>query len=183
MDFKKTVSGVWHELVVHWISLGVTTLGAVAVSYWGLIAANWSWPGAVAVAIVLMAAGICAYAGIRQVRRNEQAAPTSPAPQWTPLSPKWSEPPRHIFRQHYKNESVELDGKEFVECTFVNVKFIYNGSGPVNMINCLYGLKGQPNPISMSTQNPAIYAVIALLSATKMLNGELRYDIHKAGTR
>lgn len=177
MDLKKILSDVGHSLVAHWVSTGLVALGAVAVSYWGVFSAGWSWPGAVVIAMVVIAAAL--------IIRDRIALNRAPAkePEWSPFPPKWNDPPQQIFRQHYQNESVDLDGKQFVECTFVNVKFIYNGTGSVNLLNCMYGLKDQPNPVSISTSSPAIYAVVMLLSALKMLNGAFTYDIHKAGTR
>jgi hypothetical protein len=48
----------------------------------------------------------------------------------------WDKPLTSVFRQNFKNETVELDGKNFVECTFENVTFLYQGTRPLQMMNC-----------------------------------------------
>jgi len=40
-----------------------------------------------------------------------------------------------VFRRTFINETVELDGKFFEECTFSNVTFVYQGLGPTRIIN------------------------------------------------
>jgi hypothetical protein len=78
---------------------------------------------------------------------------------------------------------VELDGKDFVECTFVDVKFTYEGIRPTQMTNCQFGIAGLKNPVIINTKNPAILNVFSLLRALKMFKDESNYNIQKAETR
>jgi hypothetical protein len=48
----------------------------------------------------------------------------------------WEKPLLRVFRQSYENETVELDGKSFVECKFKNVSFRYSGTKSVEIIDC-----------------------------------------------
>ncbi|MDQ2963202.1 MAG: hypothetical protein M3R31_08615 [Pseudomonadota bacterium] len=58
MGIKKVLSETAHSLVAHWITNGLLFLGTIAVPYWGLISANWSWPGAIVAGMIFLAAGV-----------------------------------------------------------------------------------------------------------------------------
>jgi hypothetical protein len=180
MGVKKVLSETGHLLVVHWITASLLLLVGPAVSAWGLISANWSWPGAVAVTIVLIAAIISASVAIKLYRRSEPGKKA----EWSPIPPDWNAPTERIFKQHYQNETVHLDGKEFWECTFLDVLFIFDGKRPTGMINCKYGLEGRNNPVRLKTGNPAIASALQLLHALKMFKDEgFSSELHKSGTR
>lgn len=51
-------------------------------------------------------------------------------------TPNWHEPFRSIINKHFKNETVELDGKSFHDCAFENVTFVYHGTRQTQFINC-----------------------------------------------
>jgi hypothetical protein len=78
---------------------------------------------------------------------------------------EWDKPLTTIFRQNYKNETVQLDGKNFIECTFENVTFIYQGTRPLQMINC----KKLPEKgfwVTVQTDNPVVFTALSIMSAT-----------------
>jgi len=41
----------------------------------------------------------------------------------------------YVIGRHFFNEAVVLDGKHFSGCTFENVTFIYQGKGPVQVVD------------------------------------------------
>lgn len=48
---------------------------------------------------------------------------------------EWGRPPKDtVKRQTFRNQTVVLDDKTFIECDFTNVTFEYNGGGPVSFI-------------------------------------------------
>src|SRR4051812_44289785 len=38
----------------------------------------------------------------------------------------------------FKGGVIELDGNEFIGCTFQGVKLVYKASGPVTLTNCIF---------------------------------------------
>src|SRR4051794_17438943 len=51
-------------------------------------------------------------------------------------TPNWHDPLTPIVNRTFRNETVELDGKNFVDCSFENVTFLYNGTTPTGFSNC-----------------------------------------------
>jgi len=43
-----------------------------------------------------------------------------------------------IRSRSYRNEAVEIDGKMFDRCTFVNITFVYRGLGPTTFIGATF---------------------------------------------
>lgn len=62
-------------------------------------------------------------------------------------NPQWET----VIRCEFRNETVELDGKRFWDCTFINVKLVFNGTAPVEF---MHGCDFSPN-IILSTGCPA----------------------------
>ena len=56
MGTKKLISDVFHSLLAHWITNGVLVLMGLGIAYWGWVADHWSWPVAVTIGIVIIAA-------------------------------------------------------------------------------------------------------------------------------
>jgi hypothetical protein len=142
------------------------------VAAWGMTSAEWSFPAAVAVAIVALAACLSIWDWF--IRRRAK-----PVAEWSPFPPDWHAPLQEVLRQNYMNEEVKLDGKRFLECTFSNVRFFYQGMARFEMINCNFSGKGVP---IIGTGSPAIAQMISFMNTLKMIPGELKYDIRKAGT-
>lgn len=75
----------------------------------------------------------------------------------------WSgdHPPTHIVPNCWRaNEVIPLDDYAYVNCTFINVTFIYNGTGPVDFTN--NKIYGRPE---MRSDNPAINAAFKIIGA------------------
>jgi hypothetical protein len=113
-----------------------------------------------------------------------ESTPVAPAlKELPPLVPlDWNELLRQVYRQDYEKETVELDGKHFVECNFVDVLFSYDGRKPVQMTDCNF--KGQTMP-TIRTGNAAIGATLSLMKGMRLLRDDMEYkvQVHKAGTR
>lgn len=71
-----------------------------------------------------------------------------------------------IIGQTFKNKTINLDGKEFIECVFENCTFRWNGERH-SVQNCrIIGSKG------VESQNPTIYNTIGFLKALGLLEKE-----------
>jgi hypothetical protein len=78
---------------------------------------------------------------------------------------EWDIPLTPVFRQDYKNETVPLDGKDFIQCTFENVTFLYQGTRPIQMTNC----KKVPATgfvVTVQTDNPVVFTALSIMHAT-----------------
>jgi hypothetical protein len=65
---------------------------------------------------------------------------------------------KRVARRAFKNEVVPLDGTEYIDCTFENVKFYYNGTTRISLVSPKI-----INPPRFSTDNKSIVATIAFL--------------------
>jgi hypothetical protein len=45
----------------------------------------------------------------------------------------WDRPLIQVWQKEFKNQTVTLDGYEYVECSFENVTFQYEGTGPTRL--------------------------------------------------
>ena len=43
-----------------------------------------------------------------------------------------------IANKTFTNETVDFDGKRFDHCTFVNVTYVYKGTGPLQCLDCTF---------------------------------------------
>jgi hypothetical protein len=93
----------------------------------------------------------------------------------------WDKPLTQIFRQHYKNETVQLDGKNFVECTFENVTFIYQGTRPIQMMNCRK-IPQEGFLVTVQTDNPVVFTALGIMSATGV-SGPIELDLRSRDMR
>jgi hypothetical protein len=59
----------------------------------------------------------------------------------------------------FRNERVELDGKEYRNCKFINVTLVYNARGPVKLVSNAF--EGSPALVS---DNPSVSAAFAFAS-------------------
>ena len=64
-----------------------------------------------------------------------------------------------ISRLTYKDQTVQIDGNNFIDCTFDNVTFRFDGEAPFRFTNSHFGGK-----FSVTSNNPVVKATIALLS-------------------
>jgi hypothetical protein len=161
MDFKKVLSETGRSLLAHWLTALCLAAWTVAVPYLGVIIANWSWPAALACGTVMLAAGLVIYTNF---------ALRKPA---SKLAAAWSSPtaliPKTILRQHYENETVHLDGKMFVDCKFLNVAFVWEGTAPCGFHNCTIGDPLSTTPIVLRSGHPIVQQTMLLMQLFKLM--------------
>jgi hypothetical protein len=66
----------------------------------------------------------------------------------------------------YKNQTVRLDGNEYINCTFDNVVFQFDGQAPFKFTQDHFA---PGSKVSIASTNPAIKAVIDLVSEISKL--------------
>lgn len=103
------------------------TLGAWANQQWEALASQgWAAVTIFAVLAASLVVGVLSAAFLAFARLKNPAA--KPIPQEDgDLTP--------IYGGHFKNETVDLDGHQFIKCTFVDVTFKYNG-GTFGLVEC-----------------------------------------------
>jgi len=67
-----------------------------------------------------------------------------------------------IQTKTFKNETVQLDGNEFIDCTFDNVVLKFDGKALFRLTN---GHFVQPLKFTIASDNPIIKATIELMAA------------------
>ena len=77
-----------------------------------------------------------------------------------------------VFNKHFKNETVPIDGKHFIDCTFVNCTLRYNG-GKYTFD------KGQQAGVDIYSENEAVVGTIQLLQELELLNPNLAKNIRR----
>lgn len=95
-----------------------------------------------------------------------------------PRAPKgWDLPLEKKFRINFKNETVAIDGFEFIECTFDSVTFKYQGRRSFRFTKC----RGR-NSARMTTDNPVVGQTIVLQT---IIRGDQMadFEIFKVGDR
>ena len=71
-------------------------------------------------------------------------------------------PLKEIRAKTFKNETVQLDGNAFIDCTFDNVTFKFDGEAPFGFTNDHFS----PNSkYAITSNNPVVKATIGLMSA------------------
>lgn len=70
----------------------------------------------------------------------------------------------------YMNETVELDGKLFRDCKFINVKLMYHGTAPTGILGC--EMEGST---LVETDSAALSTMITLLGAIQAMPHEFLY--------
>jgi len=68
-------------------------------------------------------------------------------------------PLNKIEAKTYKNETVCIDGNEFIDCTFDNVVFLFDGEAPFRFTNAHFAPSSK---VSLASTNPAIRAAFSL---------------------
>ena len=82
----------------------------------------------------------------------------------------WTIPLTQIRGAIFVNEKVDVDGKEFIDCTFNHVTFVYNGTAPFGMShNTII------KPIQFSTDSDSVAGATVLYKSTGVL--EPNFDI------
>jgi hypothetical protein len=77
--------------------------------------------------------------------------------------------PEIIRDQEFENRVVDLDGVDYINCTFRNVTFKYNGTTPIQFEqNKIYGVVG------IDSDNPAVVGTLAMAEGFGMTKGPIR---------
>ena len=71
-------------------------------------------------------------------------------------------PLTQIQTKTFKNETVQLDGNDFIDCTFDNVVLKFDGRAPFRFTNDHFA---QRSKFTIASDNPIITATIQLVSA------------------
>jgi hypothetical protein len=81
----------------------------------------------------------------------------------------WADLPlRQVRDQTFANKTLEVDGKEFVDCTFDSVTFKFEGQAPFRFTTVHFE---HPSKLAVTSDNPAIQAAIELTVAViKLVN-------------
>src|SRR5215470_1604184 len=69
-------------------------------------------------------------------------------------------PLNEVREKIFKNETVQLDGNEFINCTFDNVIFEFNGQAPFRFTNV--HVENQ-SKIEIRSKNPVVLATLELM--------------------
>jgi hypothetical protein len=71
----------------------------------------------------------------------------------------------------FRNERVNIDGKEFRNCTFDDVSLVYNGHAPVMMVGDTFR-----STLMITTDDPSVGSTIGILSALGFMPGVTKYS-------
>jgi hypothetical protein len=120
--------------------------GSVVMSAWK----KWIAGVAFAVVIGIWLLHLAAFFGLidRGDARGVAGAATKPA--------NWDVPLKRVYGQTFKNQAIELDGREFVESTFEHVTFVYNGTAPTRLI------QNKSTDHSLQSSNPVVKQTMEL---------------------
>jgi hypothetical protein len=75
---------------------------------------------------------------------------------------------RRVTRQRFINERVILDGHSYANCEFINVTFVYNGTGPFEMMN-----NNVTSNFKVTTESDAVKYTLALAKGLGLLKPEV----------
>jgi hypothetical protein len=85
-------------------------------------------------------------------------------------------PLKQIQSRTFKNETVQIDGNEFIDCTFDNVIFKFDGQAPFRFTNDHFHL---PSKFSIGSDNPVAKAAIELVSAFQKVENAARSQLQQ----
>ena len=92
-------------------------------------------------------------------------------------SPDWDQRLEKHFRVRFQNETVLLDGHEFIDCHFENVTFKFDGIKPFRFTG-----KNTGNSRKVTTDNKIVGQTLTLALFLRPDLG-LDYEVHKTGAR
>jgi hypothetical protein len=98
------------------------------------------------------------------------------APKPFPIT-DWDRPLQQWFRVYFQNETVLLDGYEFIECTFENVTFEYQGTKPFRFTGKTGG-----NSRKLTSDNVIVGQTLTLVKFFRP-DFDVDCEIFKTGTR
>ena|SRR5215471_14986125 len=131
-----------------WLAYGTMFVGALILAadtgvklhpelqeyFWFMHSAAWGFAP-----LILLVAGAIVLIGrsfgwVGSSKRRTRPDLTNPSADFP--TPNWHEPLEPVVNKEFRNQEVELDGKNFVDCRFINVTFRYNGTMPIQFSNC-----------------------------------------------
>src|SRR5271154_4823577 len=71
-------------------------------------------------------------------------------------------PYNQIRQSTFKDQTVTLDGNEYVDCTFINVTFKFDGQAPYRFTNVHFENNSR---LGIASDNPVVNATIRLVTA------------------
>jgi hypothetical protein len=80
-------------------------------------------------------------------------------------------PLTQVREKTFKNEIVQLDGNEFISCTFDNVGFEFDGQAPFRLTNVHFENQAK---IEIKSKNPVVSATLELMGAFMKLQNASR---------
>jgi hypothetical protein len=78
---------------------------------------------------------------------------------------------KRIEHQYYKNQTVTLDGKEFIDTTFDNVTFMYHGKEPTKLNGIHIVVKPGEIAGTLGSDNPVINETLNIVTAINQAAG------------
>jgi hypothetical protein len=85
-------------------------------------------------------------------------------------------PLTQVKEKTFKNEIVRLDGNEFINCTFDNVGFEFDGQAPFRFTNVHFENQAK---IEIKSKNPVVSATLELMGAFMKLQNANRSFLPK----
>ncbi len=80
-------------------------------------------------------------------------------------------PLKQIQAKTFKNEAVQIDGNAFIDCTFDNVTFRFDGEAPFRFTNDHFEPRSK---VEVTSNNPVVKSIIELMSAVLKLEGPVQ---------
>jgi hypothetical protein len=155
--------------------------GVLARGLLWLFSTPWWMPAAIIGVLTLLLVAYLFWLGKDSTSSTRKAGINTPASASSWIQQKfptsdWEKPLTPVYREAFKNETVQLDGKNFVECSFENVTFLYQGTRSFQMMNCK---KIPPDDflVSVRTDNPVVFTALNLMSATGV-SGPIEVDMN-----
>jgi hypothetical protein len=118
------------------------------------------WPLIVMAVMVILCWGAAVYGYLHS--RNVAV----PVANWD------SYPLKRVEHRHFQNETVALDGNEYIDVTFENVSFMYHGKAPTRL-NGIGFVLVKPGELAgaISTDNPEVAQTLSIVTAVNAAGG------------
>jgi hypothetical protein len=139
---------------------GLCTVGAYLIDGWHLVElrpAPQIWEGIGAAVFLVSVMGI-----LYQWWKAQPPAALGNPHQRFPTT-DWETPLELVYRQNYENETVSLDGKKFLECTFKNVTYSYQGIRPIEIIDCKILPVNGETVFTLNSRNPVVMTTMGIV--------------------
>ena len=85
-------------------------------------------------------------------------------------------PLKQIRDKTFKNETVQIDGTEFINCTFDNVIFDFEGEAPFRFTDVHFEKQSK---VSIRSNNPVVKATLGIITALEGLKNSSQPNENK----